>query len=84
MRISRFQIISAVVLLLVALSVASRAQDQKSPNQEERRKAINLVRAINTAEVPYNVNISHGRFAAWTELYDSGLVKDLQVSPGPK
>ena len=82
MRISRFQIISAVVLLLVALSVASRAQDQKSPNQEERRKAINLVRAINTAEVLYNVNISHGRFASWTDLYDSGLVKELQVSPG--
>jgi hypothetical protein len=28
------------------------------------------------------VNISHGRFASWTELYDSGLVKELQVSPG--
>jgi|ERR1700686_4984003 hypothetical protein len=82
MRISRFQIISAVVLLLVALSAASRAQEQKSPSQEERRKAINLVRAINTAEVLYNVNISHGRFASWTDLYDSGLVKELQVSPG--
>jgi len=82
MRISRFQIISAVVLLLVALSVASRAQDQKSPNQEERRKAINLVRAINTAEVVYNSSIGHGRFASWTELYDSRLVKDPQVSPG--
>jgi hypothetical protein len=81
MRISRFQIVSAVVLLLVALSAASRAQDQKSPNQEERRRAIDLVRAINTAEVRYNVNISHGRFASWTELYDSGLVKELQVSP---
>jgi hypothetical protein len=84
MRLSRIQIISAVVLLLVALSAASRAQDQKSPSQEERRKAINLVRAINTAEVRYNVNTSHGRFASWTELYDSGLVKDLQVSPGPE
>ena len=84
MRISRLQIISAVVLLIVALSAASRAQDQKSPSQEERMKAINLVRAINTAEVLYSVNISHGRFASWTELYDSGLVKDLQVSPGPE
>jgi hypothetical protein len=82
MRISRFQISSAVVLLLVALSVASRAQDQKSPSQEERRKAINLVRAINTAEVMYNSSIGHGRFASWTELYDSRLVKDPQVSPG--
>jgi hypothetical protein len=84
MRLSRVQIMSGVVLLLVALSAASSAQDQISSSQEERRKAINLVRAINTAEVRYNVNISHGRFAAWTELYDSGLVKDLQVSPGPK
>ena len=32
----------------------------------------------------YNVNISHGRFASWTELYDSGLVKDLEVSSGPE
>ena len=84
MRISRLQIIIPVVLLIVALSAASSAQDQKSPSQEERGKAINLVRAINTAEVRYNVNISHGRFASWTELYDSGLVKDPQVSPGPE
>ena len=90
MRISRFQIISAVVLLVVALSAASRAQEQKSPLQEERRKAINLVRAINTAEVRYysgtakGANDGHDRFASWTELYDSGLLKDLQVSPGPE
>jgi hypothetical protein len=90
MRISRFQIISAVVLLIVALSAASRAQDQKSPSQEERLKAVNLVRAINTAEVRYNMgtakgaNDGHGRFASWTELYSSKLVKDLQVSPGPE
>ena len=82
MRLSRIQIISGVGLLLVALSAAWGAQDQTSPSQEERGKAINLVRAINTAEVRYNVNISHGRFASWTELYDSGLVKELQVSPG--
>ena len=84
MRISRLQIIIPVVLLIVALSAASSAQDQISPSQEERGKAINLVRAINTAEVLYSVNISHGRFASWTELYDSGLVKDLHVSPGPE
>ena len=84
MRISRLQIIIPVVLLIVALSAASSAQDQISPSQEERGKAINLVRAINTAEVLYSVNISHGRFALWTELYDSGLVKDLQDSPGPE
>jgi len=84
MRMLRLQIIIPVVLLIVALSAASSAEDQISPSQEERGKAINLVRAINTAEVRYNVNISHGRFASWTELYDSGLVKDLHVSPGPE
>jgi hypothetical protein len=90
MRISRFQIISAVVLLLVVLSCVSRAQEQKSPSQEERRKAINLVRAINTAEIRYysgtakGANDGHDRFASWSELFDSGLVKDLQVSPGPE
>ena len=46
MRISRLQIISAVVLLIVALSAASRAQDQKSPSQEERLKAVDLVRTV--------------------------------------
>jgi hypothetical protein len=88
MHISRFQIISAVGLLLVVLSAVLRAQDQKSPSQEERRKAINLVRAINVAEVRYSsgtakgANDGHGRFGSWTELYSSGLVKELQVSPG--
>jgi hypothetical protein len=90
MRKSRFQIISAVGLVLVVLSAASRAQDQKSPSEQERRKAINLVWAINTAEVRYysgttkEANDGHGRFASWTELYSSGFVKDLQVSPGPE
>ncbi len=84
MRTSRFQIISGMVVLIAALSVVLRAQDQKSPSQEERRKAINLVRAINTAEVRYSSGVSHGRFASWDELYGSGLVKDLQVSAGPE
>ena len=90
MRISRLQIISAAVLLIVALSAASRAQDQKLPSQEERTKAINFVRAINTAEVRYyagtanGANDGHGRFASWPELYSSGLVKEQQVSRGPE
>jgi hypothetical protein len=82
MRISRFRVISAAVLLLVAFSVGLRGQDQKSPNQEERLKAITLVRTINTAEVRYSAEISKGRFASWTELFSSGVLKDLHVSPG--
>ena len=82
MRISRLQIVGGVALLLVVLAVRSRAQDQKSPSQEEQRKAINLVRAINTAEVRYSSGVSYGRFASWTELYDSGLLKGLELSAG--
>ncbi len=87
MRISRLQIISAVVLPIVALSAASRAQDQKSPSKEERMKAINLVRAIKVryyAGTANGANDGHGRFASWPELYSSGLVKELQVSRGPE
>jgi hypothetical protein len=90
MRISQLQIVGGVALLLVALSVGLRAQGQTSPSHEERLKVINLVRAINTAEVRYTMgtgkdaNDGHGHFASWTELYDSGLLKGLQLSPGPE
>jgi hypothetical protein len=84
MRISRLQIAGGVALLFVVLAVGLRAQDQKSPSPEEQRKAINLVRAINTAEVHYSSGVSHGRFASWTELYDSGLLKGLELSAGPE
>jgi hypothetical protein len=84
MRISRLQIVGGVALLFVVLAVGLRAQDQKSPSLEEQRKAINLVRAINTAEVRYSSGVSHGRFASWTELYDSGLLKGLELSAGPE
>jgi len=82
MRISRFRAISAAALLLAAFSAALRGRDQKSPNQEERVKAINLVRAIDTAEVRYSAEISNGRLASWPELYSSGALKDLHVSAG--
>jgi hypothetical protein len=100
MRISRFYILIAVVLLLAGISVTLRAQDQKSADQEERAKAVNVVRLINTAEVWYNMGTkkdasdAHGRFAAWDELYKSGIVKtvqdhgtmfaSVQVAPGPE
>ena len=84
MRKSWLQIVGGVALLLVMLVVGLRAQDQKSPSPEEQRKAINLVRAINTAEVRYSSSVSHGRFASWSELYDSGLLKGLELSAGPE
>ena len=100
MRTSRFHILVAVVLLLVGISATLWAQDQKSANQEERAKAINVVRLINTTEMWYNMGSkkdasdAHGRFASWDELYKSGFVKtvqnhgsmfkDIEVSPGPE
>ena len=84
MRISRLQIVGLAALLLAMLSIGLRAQDRKSQSQEEQRKAINLVRAINTAEVRYSSSVSHGRFASWSELYDSGLLKELELSAGPE
>ncbi|HKN60611.1 MAG TPA: hypothetical protein VJW93_05520 [Candidatus Acidoferrales bacterium] len=84
MRTSRFQIIAAVVLLLIALSAASRAQIQKSPSQEERTKAVSLVRLINTAEITYASGSkdgsvgAHGVFGSWDELNKSGAVKAVQ------
>jgi hypothetical protein len=91
MRISRLEIAGGVALLLAVLSVGLLAQDQSSPSHEERLKAINLVRAINTAEFRYSMgtrkdaNDGHGRFAGWTELYGSGLLNQLQVSgEGPE
>jgi hypothetical protein len=86
MRISRIQVIGMGMLLFVGLSVALRAQEQKSPSMEVRSKAINLVRMINTAEVTYKMspNYGHGHYSTWTELYDSGLMKTGEVSPGPE
>jgi hypothetical protein len=102
MQRSRSYIAVALFSLLVGISAMMLAQDQKSPNQEERAKAVNLVRLINTAELWYNRGTrtengaidAHGRYASWDELNDSGalktvqgqmtMVKDLQVSAGPK
>lgn len=86
MRTSRIQIIGLVMLVFVAVSAVLRAQEQKSPSMEVRSKAVNLVRQINTAEVTYKMspNYNHGHYATWTELYDSGLLKTGEVSPGPE
>ena len=84
MHTSRFWIITAGILLLVALSAASRAQDQKSSSQEERAKAVSAVRLINTAEITYASGAkdgsvaAHGSFGSWDELNKSGAVKAVQ------
>jgi len=100
MRKLRIYIAVAVLLLLVGISAKLRAQDQKAPNHEERARAVNVVRLINTAEQWYNggtkkdATDAHGRYASWDELFRSGIlktvedqwamVKDLQVSASPE
>jgi hypothetical protein len=90
----------AVLLLLFGISVKLAANDEKSPNEETRAKAVNVVRLINTAELRYSAGTTkgagdaHGRYASWDELYSSGLlksaqdrwptVKDLQISSSPE
>jgi len=100
MRTSRLPILIAAVLLFVAVSAVLGAQDQKSASREERTKAVNFVRLVNTAELHYKTgtkqgaNDSHGRYASWDELYASGvlkavqdqwpMVRDIQFSRGPE
>jgi hypothetical protein len=83
---SRFYIAVAVLVLLVGISANLLAQDQKSPSHEERAKAVNVVRLINTAELWYNRGTktkngaidAHGRYASWDELNNSGVLKTVQ------
>jgi hypothetical protein len=83
---SRCYIGVGLFLLLVGISAKLLAQEQKSPSHEERFKAVNLVRLINTAEAWYEsgtnteagVIQAHGRFASWDELNSSGVLKTVQ------
>jgi hypothetical protein len=97
---SRIYFAVALLLLFVGISVRLRAKDEKSPNQEERTRAVNLVRLINTAELWYNrgttkeASDAHGHYASWDDLYKSGILKkiqdqwpmdkDLQISADPE
>ena len=97
---SRVCVAAVTILLLVGISAKLRAKDEKSPSQEERAKAVNVVRLINTAEMSYSMGTkkdatdAHGHYASWAELYRSGVLKavqdkwamfkDLQVSASPE
>ena len=56
----------ATVLAIVV--VAARAQNPQAPNQEQidRQRAVDFVRAINTAE--YQFRNEQGRFGSWNEI----------------
>jgi hypothetical protein len=84
---SRCYICVALLLMLVGISAKLPAQEQKSPSHEERAKAVNLIRLINTAELWYNRGTrsengaidAHGRYASWDELNNSGALKTVQA-----
>ena len=86
MRLPRGYIVIGLLLLLVGISARLLAQDQKTPGQEERAKAVNVVRLINTAELWYNRGTktktetieAHDRYASWDELNNSGALKTVQ------
>ncbi|MGH7744779.1 MAG: hypothetical protein ACREQ5_08190 [Candidatus Dormibacteria bacterium] len=109
LRGSAIAILVACALTCAALAMAqSQSQPVKSTTQTDRllkRQAliypspntdretgVNVVRLINTAEAEYKH--AHGGFAAWPELYRSGLIaKDenpepmfgnLRLSAGPE
>ena len=88
MRQRLLQIMGLSVVFMVAGSMRSvSAQSQQSPNQNPstgifvsaRRPAVNtpyVMRVINAAESAYRH--IHSRFGSWRELYDSGVLWDVQ------
>ncbi len=81
------QKVAALFLLcgVVALSTA-RAQRQPSPtaqdrDRERRSLAVNIVRAINTAEAHYKQ--AHGVYAIWTTLIGNGDFTDSGTKWAP-
>jgi hypothetical protein len=63
-----------LMVVLVILVAAVRAQEPQPPNQAQidRERAIEVVRAINAAESDYRT--AHGRFAFWYEVRNFRLV----------
>jgi hypothetical protein len=88
MRKRLLQIMGLSVVFMVAGSMrAVSAQNQQSPTQgpstgifvSARRPAVNtayVMRVMNAAESAYRH--IHSRFGSWRELYDSGVLWDVQ------
>ena len=80
MRRSLLQPIGVVLaLLVVGLSLATRAQNVRPApqgNDREHTNAIEVLRIINASEYEYRRD--HGSFAVWPELYSSGTVGKVQ------
>jgi hypothetical protein len=79
--------VTALVLLSSVLALcAARAQRPSSPAQdrdrERRSLAVNIVRAINTAEAHYKQ--AHGVYASWTTLIGNGDFTDSGTKWAPE
>jgi len=72
----RFQIVAVIALLALGLGLGSRAWPQKAPagtgdrERERRSFAINLVRAIQKAQLDFKSK--HAIYANWDSLYGNG------------
>jgi len=80
---------AATVLLSGMLLGLAGAQAQKAPSpgiadreRERRSLAVNIVRAINTAEVNYKKN--HGVYATWSTLIGNGDFTDTGTKWAPE
>jgi hypothetical protein len=75
--------LSAVALFLVPFARAQKNSASMQDRERERRSlAVNLVRAINTAEANYKKN--HGSYASWDTLYGSGDFSDRGTRWAPE
>ncbi|MGB7730388.1 MAG: hypothetical protein WBL50_20340 [Candidatus Acidiferrum sp.] len=79
--------VAALSLLCGVLTLSTvRAQRQPSPtaqdrDRERRSLAVNIVRAINTAEAHYKQ--THGSYATWTTLTSNGDFTDSGTKWAP-
>ena len=84
--------LSALVILTAALAAHTFAKPQNQcdtqnlPSHEDQFTAVAIVRTINTAEVAYLYGKAQGsaqprnRYAAWSDLYASGLFEEVKQS----
>lgn len=81
---------AALLILVLGFSIIMQARQHQSPSDEERAKAVNMIRLINTAELWYNFGTktkngaiaSHGRYGTWQELTSSGMLNTVQGEVG--
>jgi hypothetical protein len=68
--------VSSLMVFALGGLLAARGQNANPANSYQNVQAVTLMRIINTAE--YSYRRDHARFGAWEELYNSGVVSDVQ------